>query len=228
MKLHNFKVSKEVTGGNITFVENNSKITRYFLSKTNDVVLNNRDAIGGFYELQFQNGDHDFDANTNNADESDMATGKTVDLTQKINDFKTQFGADKDYYLYFFCPFIKEDAPSTDFKVKFDLNKDVLAEGAVTPYTKQELDDKMYEANTGKKVLRKSDDKSPDTTKQRWDKILAEVKSSGSVSQTQSNMSASPKNYSPIIERKLQLKVGTDNAPNVESVRIKLKSLNLR
>ena len=193
-------------------------MTRYFISQTNDVSLNKREVIGGFYELGFKNGNHDFSAETHNLSESDMATGKVVDLTQRINDFKTQFGDDKDFYIYFFCPFAKLDSESSDFKVKFDLNGEALADGAIETKTKQELEDEMHKLNTGEEILRKSASASPHTTKERWDDILAEVRASGSVSTTESKMSTSPSNYYSVIERELKLKVGEDDAPNVETV----------
>lgn len=220
LKLHNFKVIKGVTQGNVEFVENNCKMTRYFISQSNDVALIHRDAIGGFFELQFRNGNHDYTVETNNMTEADMATGKTVDLTQRINDFKTQFGADQDFYIYFFCPFIKENSESTDFKVKFNLNSEELAEGAVTTKTQQELEDEMHETNTGLEILRKSDSTSPDLTKERWDKILAEVKKSGSQSIIESLMASSPSNYYSVIERNLRLQIGNDDAPDVEKVKV--------
>jgi len=182
------------------------------------VELINRDAIGGFYELQFNTSHHDFTAKSNAMSESEMTTGQTVNLTQRINDFKTQFGSEKNFYIYFFCPFIKENSESTDFKVKFDLNNNALEEGAITPKTKEELEDEMYTDNTGKEMLKKSDSKSPDTTKERWDDILNEVKSSASASLTESNMANSPSNYYSVIERKLDLKVGKDDSPSVETV----------
>ena len=142
LKLKGFRIAQGTTGGTIQILENNTEVLRYFLSATQDVQLNHRPAIGGFFDLQFLNNKHNFTVKTNEMSEDDLATGKTIDLTQEITDFKTLHGVSQDFYIYFFSPFVKVGSTNTNFKVKFDLNNNELSDDIVKK-TKEQLQDEL-------------------------------------------------------------------------------------
>lgn len=221
IKLHNFKINKAVTGGTVQFEKNDCLVTRYFLSTTNDVFLNWHEDIGGFFDLRFLNNQHSFTATTNNMAASVTNTGQTVDLTQSITDFKTLFDVKNDYYIYFFCPFIKTEASDTKFKVKFELNATAVDSTKIQVKTKEQLQIEMRLTNSGKQVDANSitQKTEPFTMKEKFDDILKQVKGDGATSGMATRMKEAPANYYSVVQRNLALKVGKTDAPNIEKVR---------
>jgi hypothetical protein len=215
LKLKGYRIAQGTTGGTIEFMENNTQVLRYFLSATQDVQLNHRPAIGGFYDLQFQNNQHNFTVKTNSMEEDSMAVGKKVDLTQDITDFKTLHGITQDFYIYFFSPFVKVDSNNTNFKVKFDLNNNEINDNVIAVKTKEQLEDELQQINSGQEVTTTTVRTTPPTLKEKWDEILAEVKGTSS---TPPAIVGSAEKYYSVIRRTLNLKVGKDDAPNVEKV----------
>lgn len=218
LKLKSYMIPRDTTGGTFEVVENNCMVPRYFLSQTDDVMINQRDAIGGFYDLRFVDKRHNFTANTNSVSNSALNTGTTVDITQEIRNFKTLHDVTDNYYIYFFCPFLKKDSESTNFKVKFNLNQNEYGTNIQTP-TKDELENEVISANTGESVITSTSNEVL-TVKKTWDDILAEVKDSTTSNTIVTKMTESVDGYYSIIERSLDLKVGKDNAPNIEMVKV--------
>ena len=217
-----YEIANGTTGGTVEIQENNCQVLRYFLSATNDVELNHRPAIGGFYDLQFQNNRHNFTIKTNSMSENDLEAGKTIDLTQDITDFKTLHDVNQKFYVYFFCPFLKVGSQTGQFKVKWGLNNNELNESQVNIKTKERLQNELVQINSGKEVTATSTPDTPPTLKEKWDAILAEVKSGNTSANRLSRMTESPDKYYSVIRRTINLKVGTSDAPNVEKVRKKI------
>jgi hypothetical protein len=193
-------------------------VSRYFLSETADVKLNQRDAIGGFYDIRFMNKRHNFTAKTNAASNSALNTGTTVDVTQEIRNFKTLHNVTGDFYIYFFCPYINKDASSTNFKVNFNLNQNEYGSNIETP-TQDELENEVIAANTGTPVNTSTSNEVV-TIKKTWDQILADIKASTTSSNTVTKLTESVDGYYSVIERSLDLKIGKDDAPDVEMVKV--------
>lgn len=219
IKLHNFKIDKAVTGGTVKFEQNNCFITRHFFSTTNDVFLNWRPDIGGFFDLSFLNDEHTFFVSTHDLAASATEAGQTVDLTQAITDFKTLFDVNNDFYLYFFCPFMKTDATDTKFHVQFDLNSAEVDSSKVTVMTKEQLQNKMRLTNQGKEYSSSTVMKTtPMTIKEKLNDILAKVKGQGTTSEVLNRMKTAPSDYYSVVERGLAIKAGSSDAPAVEKV----------
>lgn len=218
LKLTSYKIPQATTGGTIEIVENNCLVPRYFLSKSSNVVLNHRDAIGGFFDLTFMDKNHNFTAQKNAMSNSALNSGSTIDVTQEIRDFKVLADVQADFYIYFFCPFIKKESTSSIFKLKFNLNSDEYGSN-ITTQTQDELENAVISANTGTTV-NTSTSNEVKTLRVTWDDVLAQVKSSAQSGNTSTKMSDSVDGYYSIIERSLDVKVGTDDAPQVEMVTV--------
>lgn len=220
IKLHNYQISKDITGGTVLVQTNNCHITKYFLSSTNDVFLNWRPDIGGFFDLRFLNHEHTFSAQTHDSLPAETEPGKAIDLTQSILDFKTVFDVNNDFYLYFFCPFMKAGADDTKFAVKFDLNASPVDPSKVVVKTKEQIQREMRLANSGRPVEATSTVPKalPATMKEKLDRIMTQIKGSSSMDGIASRIEQSPSEYYPVIQRDLSLKVGKADAPGVEKV----------
>lgn len=217
-RLKGYKIAKGTTGGEVEFVTNDCQVLRYFLSATNDVQLNHRPAIGGFFDLHFQNHRHNFTDKTNGMAESTMQNSNKINLTQEITDFKTLHEVNDDFYLYFFCPFMKPTSDSSNLKVNLNLNNNAVDESSVTIKTKDQLEDEMKQINSGKEVSSTPTPDTPPSLKEKFDAILAEIKQEGTGSNKTSTLTQSPDKYYSVIRRTLDLKVGKTDAPDVEKV----------
>lgn len=212
LKLHYFAIPSGFTGGRVSLLKNPCSELRYFFSKTSDVVLNWRDGIGGFYELMFLNGQHNYTRQSAQQDQSGFAPGASFDITAELTDMRSLYGDQTTTYMYLFCPFIAADASSAEFELQVILDKQPVA---LKDKDKLELD----QAN---------DNLGPESPlpaapvrvslSQRVVDIIKQVKGEGNPDLVRKRMEESPSTYFEVIQRDLSVDLWSEDAADVKRV----------
>jgi hypothetical protein len=210
LKLHSLEISQTFTGGTITIKKNNCLELRYFLSKTNDVVLSQRDGIGGFFEIRFQNEQHDYWKTKAKLDQSTVADGSIVDITKDLSHLRGRFGVETKNYLYLFCPFIKVGAEDADFELQIDLNKN-----PVELEDKSVLENEVFAINQGKEVSEEQSVKSP---QDKIKDIINEVKGDGVSLGVKERMENAVSKYYEVSLHEIDVSLGGENDNDVKKV----------
>lgn len=214
LKLHYFDFPASFTGGEVIIQKNNCLELRYFFSKQNNVVLNWRDGIGGFYELMFLNNEHDYTKNKSKQDQSKLVEGSTLNITQDLIDLQSRFGNNTNNYLYFFCPFIKVGAESAQFEVQLILNKN-----PTELKNREELEEQIIRENEGgdTNITPISGNQTPE---QKVIDIIKQVKGDGQIEGVKKRMEESPGKYYEVIQRDVLINVWQKDSADVKTVNI--------
>jgi hypothetical protein len=212
LKLHYFDLPATFTGGEILIQKNNCLELRYFFSKQNNVVLNWRDGIGGFYELMFLNNEHDYTKSKSKQDQSKFVEGATLNITQDLIDIQSRFGNTTNNYLYFFCPFVKVGSDSAEFEVQVILNKN-----PTELKDKDELEDKIVRENEGD-TTSAPPNQGNQTPEQKIIDIIKQVKGDGQVEGVKKRMQESPSKYYEVIQRDVSVDVWAKESSDVKTV----------
>lgn len=197
LKLHALDLPAQFTGGTITIQKNDCIELRYFLSKSNDVLINLRDGIGGFYELTFQNNQHDYWKSKAKMDQNLLAQGAVVDLTEQLSHLRGRFGDNSRNYLYFFCPFIKVGVDEPGVTVDINLNKN-----PVELRPKEELNDEVWNMNHDLDPPKKPGVRSLNDVMQN---IIQEIKGDGTSSGVKTRLEESDSNYFEVSLKEIDL-----------------------
>lgn len=212
IKLHHFALPGGFTGGKISILKNPCLELRYFFSKTNDVVLNWRDGIGGFFEIMFLNGQHNYTRNNAKQDQSRFTPGASFEITSELTDMRSLFGDQTTTYLYMFCPFLKADATSAEFELQVILDKQ-----QVPLKDKNKLEMEMENINNNSSQISASNPVRVSLS-QKVVNIIEQVKGDGNVDGVRKRMENSPQTYSEVIQRDVFVDLWHKNAAKVKTV----------
>lgn len=212
-KLHYLDIPSSFTGGEVLIKLNNCLELRYFFSKTNDVLLNHRDGIGGFFELMFMNDQHDYSKEKAKQTHSILSNGATLNITEDLTDLRSRFPGQTNNYLYFFCPFIKEGVDSADFEIQIILNKN-----PVELKDAEQLEQELIAENTGETSTNNNTLVANRTLEQRIMDIIREVKGDGQAAGVRTRMEESPDKYFEVIERNGSVDLWTKGGSDVKKV----------
>ena len=199
LKLHYTLLPKSYTGGAVKIIKNNCLELRMFFSKTNDISLLRRDAIGGFFDLTFLNEQHDYTDSKAFQDQTKFSVGSNIDFTQDLFNIRKLHGDTSIDYLVFFCPFLDPANQDLSFAFETTLVK-TSSQIGTTPSVEQ------Y-----KLVSRIN----------RITEIFEEVKGyDGVVSNVLTRIKESSQNYYEISERKVNSGFDLEDQPDVKQFTI--------
>lgn len=205
LKLHYFGLPAGFTGGELQILANPCLELRVFFSKSSDVVLNWRDGIGGFFELLFLSGQHDYARSSAGQDQASFAPGASVNLTPALSDMRSRFGGQTTTFLYVFCPFLKADAASAEFRARLVLNKNPV----------ELKDPALLEAAIVSDNEGSAGDSAPvkATFQSRIENIVAQVRGEGSPALVRKRMEEAPAKYYEVVRRDASVDLwGADSA----------------
>lgn len=217
-KLHYLEIPAQFTGGTITITKNPCIEMRYFLSKSRNVLVSQRNGIGGFFEIRFQNDEHDYLKTKAKMDQVMLSPGNTFDITSDLSSLKGRFGSETNNYLYFFCPFLKVEAEDYEFEIEVNLNKN-----PVELRSKQELDEVVLAINQGKEPPKEQKVQSLD---ERIKEIVSEIKGDGNAKGINERMVNSPEKYYEVSLREITINVHGEQTSDVKKVSFYYYSLN--
>ena len=194
---------------------------RYFMSKTSDVKINWREAIGGFYELMFLNDQNDYWKTKAKQNQSQFYNAATIPLTQDLTHLKSRFGDNTNNFIYFFCPFINPDAQSAEFEIQFILNKN-----PIELKNKDILDNEVYLYNTGQATPDSQNGSSTQnpfnsdvkSMSQKAVDIIKEVKGDENVEGVRKRMEEAPEKYFEVIQRDVKADLWNKKSADVKNV----------
>ena len=210
LKLHSIKIPADFTGGIVKIIKNNCLELRYFLSKSDDVMLTLRDGIGGFYEIGFKNEEHDYWKSKAKLDQSLVSNGSEVDITESLTHLRGRFGDQTDNNLYFFCPFVKVGAENTEFEIEINLNKN-----PVELDEKENLDNEVFGINSGAEEAPSNE---VATMEDRVKDIIKEIKGDGSTEGIKTRMEEAPENYYEVSLREIDVFFDDRKSTDVKKV----------
>jgi hypothetical protein len=211
-KLHYLELPGQFTGGTIIIKKNPCIELRYFFSKSSDVSITQRDGIGGFFEIRFQNDEHDYLKTKAKMDQNLMTPGASIDITSDLSNLRGRFGSETMNYLYFFCPFLKVEAEDFELEIQIDLNKN-----PVELKSKEELEEAALAVNQGKEIPKKQEVPSLDS---RIKEIVNEIKGDGSASGVKERMEGAVDRYYEVSLREINIDVYGEQGSDVQKVGI--------